>query len=53
MSKQWIKDVIKNRSDSLHTICFILKHTLYSFATMVSRIRRIRVDIISRLIFNR
>lgn len=33
--KKWIKDVIKSRSDSRHIGCFVSKHTLYSFATMV------------------
>lgn len=33
--KSWIRDVVKSRSDSMHTACFIIKHTLFSFATMI------------------
>lgn len=33
--KEWIKDVVKSRSDSMHSVCFIVNHTLFSFSTMI------------------
>lgn len=33
--KEWIRDVVKSRSDSMHSECFIANQTLYSFGTMI------------------
>lgn len=33
--KEWIKDVVKISSGSMHSVCFIINHTLFSFATMI------------------